>query len=187
MNIENYKKVLEQIETHPEAWDQTHWHCNTVHCFAGHAQILSGHEANTCFVRRDARIWLDINLYESDYLFDADRTIEDFKDVLKNGIFGQDGFNRHGYDRKGFNRDGFGRNGYDREGYDWKGFNLNRYDRYGYHFDGFDLDGFNPEGFDRNGSDRDGFKRNCSGRNGYDQDGYDRDGLDKNNKLRGLI
>ncbi len=113
MNIKNYKKVLKKIKAHPETWDQKMWHCNTVHCFGGHAQILSGRKANDSTIRFDARIWLNISLDESNYLFDLDRTIEDFEAVLKNGFYCIDD-----YDRDGFDRNGFDRYGYDLDGLD---------------------------------------------------------------------
>ena len=42
MNVENFKRVLGHIKAHPETWNQGEWHCGTAHCFAGHAQIMSG-------------------------------------------------------------------------------------------------------------------------------------------------
>lgn len=192
MNIENYKKVLAQIVANPETWDQTHWHCDTSHCFAGHAQIMSGYEVNAKTAKRDARAWLDLSFHEANYLFGAYRTIEDFKTVLTDGFYNINGFNRDGLDRDGFDHNGFDRHGYSRDGYDCNGFsrdgyNLGGYDYYGYHRNGFNGDGYNRKGFDCNGFDKNGFDCKGFNRNGYDADGYDLDGLDKNNKLRGLI
>lgn len=118
MNIKNYKKVLKKIKAHPETWDQRLWHCGTAHCFGGHAQIFSGREANDCTIRFDARIWLNISLHQADYLFDMDRTIEDFEGVLKNGFYCIDGYDLDGFDVNGFDRYGYDRHGYDLDGLD---------------------------------------------------------------------
>ncbi|MGL5937068.1 MAG: hypothetical protein ACRCZI_15765 [Cetobacterium sp.] len=103
MNQAHYKKVLAQIEAHPETWNQKMWHCGTTHCFAGWAQVLSGKQANEDTARRDARVYLDLSIYEADYLFDPCRSLDDLK---------------AGYDRDGYNRDGYNRAGYDRDGLD---------------------------------------------------------------------
>ena len=104
MNKENYAKVLAQIEVHPETWKQDSWHCGTQHCFAGHAQILSGRPADDKTARRDARIFLDLSRVEADYFFQAYRTLKDFRD----------GYNRAGYDRAGYDRDGYDSDGLDK-------------------------------------------------------------------------
>lgn len=41
-NAELAYRVLDQIDAHPEAWDQTTWQCGTSACFAGWAVRLSG-------------------------------------------------------------------------------------------------------------------------------------------------
>lgn len=103
MNTINYQKVLDQITQHPETWDQYTWHCGTTHCFAGWAQILSGQPACETTVRRDARIYLDLNLTEANYLFSRHRTLTDLTNALA------------GYDRDGYNRDGYDCDGLDRK------------------------------------------------------------------------
>ena len=118
MNKENFAKVLQQIESHPETWEQTRWHCGTKHCLAGWAQILSGKEPNDNTVRRDARAFLDLSMAEADYLFDSWCSVEEFRDVLKNGFYNTDGYDRNGYDRDGRDRDGRDCDGYDRDGLD---------------------------------------------------------------------
>lgn len=100
MNKENYKKVLDLIEANPECWKQTSWHCRTQHCFAGHAQILSGKMANDDTVRRDARIFLDLSKPEADYFFAGERTLEDFRA----------GYDRAGYKSAGYDRDQLDKN-----------------------------------------------------------------------------
>ena len=115
MNQENYDAVIAKITENPACWDQTEWHCGTTHCFAGWAQILSGRQADGSTTRRDARKWLELTLAEADYLFDAKRTIKDFRD----------GYHRDGYDSQGYNRARYNRDGYDSQGYDSDGLDVN--------------------------------------------------------------
>lgn len=82
MNVENFKKVLAQIEAHPETWDQTHWHCGTKHCFAGHAQNLARGIVWTGRTFGDARNYLGLTDNEAGYLFNIWRTLRDFKVFL---------------------------------------------------------------------------------------------------------
>lgn len=46
VNAELLRRVIAQIEAHPELWDQTWWReekpCGTAYCFAGWTAILSG-------------------------------------------------------------------------------------------------------------------------------------------------
>jgi hypothetical protein len=44
VNVPLLRKTLEHIEAHPEEWDQAHWRCGTVMCFAGTACHLDGGE-----------------------------------------------------------------------------------------------------------------------------------------------
>ena len=37
INIENFKRVMDQIRQHPETWDQDQYACNIAFCVAGHA------------------------------------------------------------------------------------------------------------------------------------------------------
>jgi hypothetical protein len=84
-NIENLKRVIAHIEAHPETWRQDSGHCGTTHCFAGHAQIMSGCKANDETARRDARVFLDLSLGDADYLFSANRTLADFHAFINAG------------------------------------------------------------------------------------------------------
>ena len=93
MNAENFAKVIAAIDADPSSWDQIEWHswCMTKHCFAGHAQILSGavfkrtkeYGDLSRFTKFDAMEWLDLNSAEADYLFHPSRTMDDFRDFLK--------------------------------------------------------------------------------------------------------
>jgi hypothetical protein len=155
MNKENFKKVLDHIEAHPETWDQATWHCGTSHCFAGWAQIMSGKEADQKTVVGDAREWLDLSSADAAWFFRGDAKLQDFRNALSE----EGGYNRDGYNRAGYNRDGYDCNGYDCDGYN----------RFGYNRLGYNRDGYNRAGYD------------CAG---YDRAGYDCDGLDRNNKRR---
>jgi hypothetical protein len=139
MNKTNYKKVLDTIEANPACWRQDAWHCDSSHCFAGWAQILSGKRADSYTTRRDARIFLDLSAVDADYFFAAHRTLEDFRA----------GYDRDGYDCYGY-RDGYDCYGYNRFGYNPDGYNRAGYDRFGYDLDGYDLDGLDLDGLDRN-------------------------------------
>jgi len=93
MNAENFTQVIAAIDADPSIWDQSEWHswCMTKHCFAGHAQILSGAPFKRraggddlrLFTRSDAVRWLDLKVDEADYLFNPSRTMDDFRDFLK--------------------------------------------------------------------------------------------------------
>lgn len=65
-NGERLQQVMDQINQHPETWNQNYWHCDSSHCFMGWAQILSGnpktHGINT--IMYDACAWLSISEVE---------------------------------------------------------------------------------------------------------------------------
>ena len=133
MNLENFNKVLAQIEANPSCWNQEDWHCGSSHCFGGWAQILSGKEANLETVRGDAREYLNISAVDANWLFRGTRTLEEIKSFpnLGHGSFDPDGFDRDGFDRLGYNRSGYNRSGYDRSGYNRDGYNRDGCDRDG--------------------------------------------------------
>ena len=138
MNKANYRRVLDQIEQHPDTWDQSQWHCGSTHCFAGWAQLLSGKTSNEETTRRDARIYLDISIHEADYFFGAKRTLEELKDGYTRAGLDLAGYDWDGHDRYGYTRAGYNRAGYDRYGYDRYGYNRAGLDRAGYDRDGLD-------------------------------------------------
>lgn len=87
MNFDLYERVLNQIKTHPETWNQIYYHrfCGTAHCFGGWAEILSGNvqsreDLNTKLV---ATRELGISHSEANYLFSVDRTFSDFEKFLE--------------------------------------------------------------------------------------------------------
>lgn len=112
MNRINFKRVLDAIKADPDSWNQSVWHCGTVHCFAGHAQILAGHPVSPAKTRWQAIEFLEIDDYESDYLFNGRRTLEDFEHALAKGCFDESGYDREGYDASGFDREGLDRRGF---------------------------------------------------------------------------
>lgn len=98
-NIELLDKALKIIEEHPEHWNQSHWHCGTSHCLAGHIYLII-HELpydcgsinndedcplddydddvleNTYW---DAKKALNISTKDADMLFDGENTLDDLK------------------------------------------------------------------------------------------------------------
>lgn len=160
MNKERFQQIINKIESDPMSWDQKGWHCETTHCFAGHAQILSNKPINNDSARKDARVWLDLCKKEADYLFYYKRTLQDFKDFLNNDS--STSKKQYIYDSNGYNCDGYDINLHNCFGYDRDGYDINLYNSNGYDCDGYDINLYN-----------------CFG---YDRYGYDCDGLDKNNK-----
>ena len=105
MNLANYKRVLAQIEAEPETWDQWSWHklawkspCGTAHCFAGLAEIFAtGADpakmdgrgttyAKMTMTQKIAREYLGITEGQAIWLFDAARTLDDFRQVAETGV-----------------------------------------------------------------------------------------------------
>lgn len=87
MNIKLYKRILTQIKTHPETWDQTWWHgeCGTTHCFAGWAEAFAGYDWGESNVhdtidRAKQALWLTDDGVS--YLFHSSRTLKDFEEYL---------------------------------------------------------------------------------------------------------
>jgi hypothetical protein len=85
MNIANFQLVLNHIKAHPETWDQREWHCDTTHCFAGHAQILAGKPIDD-LAHHDAMEFLDLTIEQAHYLFYKAKRIEDFERFLADAI-----------------------------------------------------------------------------------------------------
>ena len=109
MNLENYKRVLAQIEAQPETWDQWSWHtpawrspCGTAHCFAGWSEIFATGadpakmdgdawtHANICTTKERAIEYLGITTAQANWLFRTDRTLDDFRRVAETGICPED-------------------------------------------------------------------------------------------------
>ncbi len=106
MNEKRLMKTLELCEANPDHHDQGVWHCKSMHCFAGFANILEsglsfkafekqqGHDTYqvrpSCFrvpgndfaptSREVAMKWLDLTEPEANYLFSPD-----FLDQAKKG------------------------------------------------------------------------------------------------------
>jgi hypothetical protein len=88
MNIERIKAFIAKVEADPSCWDQSTWHCGTKHCFAGWGQIDAGYKPNSSTTWGDAAAYYDLTDREAQYLFDGDRTLDDFRGVAKTGVVG---------------------------------------------------------------------------------------------------
>jgi hypothetical protein len=103
MNKKRFAAVLERIEANPSQWDQEFW-CGTTCCLAGHTLWLFGTAEERAFasVRREndeaqtfdvpgrAAKHLDLNPDEEEWLFDAERTLPQFRDFLSEGGLPED-------------------------------------------------------------------------------------------------
>ena len=136
LQIANLKAVLQQIEDHPETWNQGGWHCNTSHCVGGWAQVMSGKEEDSDYVVIHARKWLSLSETEAKYLFNAYRTLDQIRtfvkqaeDCVNGNEFPYYGYDRNGRDKNGLNRQGIDIDGYDIHGYDSDGLDRNNQER----------------------------------------------------------
>lgn len=77
MNFKNYCRVLARIEKHPEQWNQRVW-CGTPCCLAGHAKVMF---RRVGFPLDAGAKVLELNFIEACWLFEGDRTLEDFQRV----------------------------------------------------------------------------------------------------------
>lgn len=68
-NRELFDKIADQIEQHPETYDQNHYRCGTAHCVAGHAVAISGLEMSQWDTEAAARELLGLTDDEGDTLF----------------------------------------------------------------------------------------------------------------------
>jgi hypothetical protein len=103
-NIERHNQIIEQIEKHPETWNQKLWHCGTTHCYAGWAQIFSGKEPDSITVIHDAIEWLGLTTREAIIAFNSDNTLDFLKKLPKFFTYDQDGYDRDGRDRIGWSK-----------------------------------------------------------------------------------
>jgi hypothetical protein len=107
LNTSLVSQVLEQIDTHPETWNQAYWRtpigygptCGTAHCFAGWVATLTGWVwLNDVLVEKDDQILavafaaaheLGITDAQALRLFAGGNDRDDLDDVLdqiKNGV-----------------------------------------------------------------------------------------------------
>ena len=103
------KTIVDRIKADPSCWDQEHWHCETSHCIAGHAQLdalpadrreeflrlyesglIDDDDENTeafagvsecTFVAGGE--WLELTLDEAESLFSFDTTLEEIEAFLE--------------------------------------------------------------------------------------------------------
>lgn len=102
-NAELAYRVLDQIDAHPELWDQAVWDCGTTACFAGWAVRLSGETSSNDdgadnytpdvaarllgFDRRDEMDEITDAAGEREWLFSSENTREDLGRMVEE-IFG---------------------------------------------------------------------------------------------------
>lgn len=93
INIALLDAAIEQIELHPETWQQRHWRCETGMCVAGWIVTLAGDEwasapglgaeefvrVNGRLVHAEIRAMKLLGISFSPALFDAENTLEDIK------------------------------------------------------------------------------------------------------------
>jgi hypothetical protein len=97
-NQANLEATLAAIESHPDHWDQSSWHCGTSHCFAGFAEMLrlGRSPVEKCSEAGEARIqakpgdsvlidfvatrlWLGLDRFEFDEICAGENTLEDIR------------------------------------------------------------------------------------------------------------
>jgi len=64
VNAELLQKTLDTIKANPEHWYQKNWHCNSSHCFAGFAELLSFGlpiYLNVAALKEDKRLYDPVN------------------------------------------------------------------------------------------------------------------------------
>ncbi len=118
MNLDLHARIIKEIRSNPEGWDNGKWHCKTTHCYAGFAQILSGTKPDRYSAANEARIALGLNESESRYMFAANRTLAELE---RGPVYDVEGFLPDGFDVHGFSRNGYDRDGYDEGGRDCQG------------------------------------------------------------------
>ena len=90
MNRKRMQAVIDQIEAHPETWDQGSWRCGSKACFAGWAENHAKREAPAFYdaiwsTRMVAIHWLALADWEANWLFASSRKLGDFKQFLLKG------------------------------------------------------------------------------------------------------
>lgn len=99
MNTELFNRVLAHIKAHPEEWDQGSYRkpesdCGSACCLAGHAVLLAGTPYERAAINGPIWVWvwpvaerlLQVSYPQANWLFDPDRTLEDFEAVAAHGI-----------------------------------------------------------------------------------------------------
>ena len=98
MNIPNLVTTFNHIIDNLDEYDQYHYHdntdCGTVHCFAGHAQILAGKLLSFDDVESayyDAAEWLELSEDDADWLFSCLRKLHEIHCFITIAAEGEDG------------------------------------------------------------------------------------------------
>lgn len=86
MNYDNFNAVLAHIEQHPEEWNQNMWNmlgCGTGCCIAGHAEAMFANSRERAMepTRDNGAKYLGLNEFQARWLFEHDRTLDDFRRV----------------------------------------------------------------------------------------------------------
>jgi len=103
VNVKLLNDTLDAIKANPEHWQQRYWHCETSHCFAGFAELLSlglpldsdeGNLLNNPSTYNDKdghwntrinavkALGLDGDYYDTDLLFSAHNSLEDLEKMV---------------------------------------------------------------------------------------------------------
>lgn len=145
-NTKLSQRAIDQIETHPQLFDQTAWcnssnECGTAHCWYGWCLVLDGYVFDKItFFNSNAEI---LNLAE--YTTGLQHSSKEFKRITAGSNTLDDIKYFHAKLASGESIE------FDRFGYDDKGF-----DEWGYNFEGFDNMGYDRQGYDDDGLTEDG-------------------------------
>lgn len=101
VNVELLTKTLETIKANPKHWNQSYWHCDTSHCFAGFAELLANNipiDTDESVLENDERFYnarfddwstskhatelLGISDNDAETLFASYRTLEDLEEMV---------------------------------------------------------------------------------------------------------
>ena len=83
-------KALDYIRTHPKEWNQSVWHCETTHCFAGLVELFTtGEDESSALTWDVAEEALGIDGVESRLLFNPENKLPDLVEHVED-IFGPD-------------------------------------------------------------------------------------------------
>lgn len=115
-NKKTFDEIINFIENNPQHWEQESWHCGTTHCIAGFVQCknrgvpycqelevatkgaaIEGSAAGWWVDRSGGKFdglnpaeegmqFFDLTLHEGDWLFSAERTLEELRHVRDHGL-----------------------------------------------------------------------------------------------------
>ena len=98
VNVDLLTQTREAIKANPKHWDQRFWHCGTLHCVAGFAELIAKglpFDTSAEDLKKDkefyddswntadnARVLLGISLYDATSLFAGGNTLEDIEKMV---------------------------------------------------------------------------------------------------------